>query len=50
MAAYDPGCVKTQKRPLEIDFKLPSFAVEVRGLFGVSLRDKQPVNAISLGV
>ena len=29
-----PGCVKTQKRPPEIDFRLPSFSVEVNGLLG----------------
>ena len=34
MAAMGPGCVKTQKRPREIDFKLPSFSVEVGGLLG----------------
>ena len=31
-AAYGRGCVKTQKRPLEIDYRVGEFSVEVSRL------------------
>ena len=43
MAATGPGCVKTRKRPREIDFKLLGFSVEARGLLGFRYVTSSPL-------